>query len=90
MQYCLKYLYIEYFLAVKGLGSLKFLACHTRLYLSCGLVFNVDVMSITLNTNNLVSGPPLQIPFAWLLIFEVYTVSNFEVWIGSRGSLLGG
>ena len=29
MQYCLKYLYIEYFLAVKGLGSLKFLACHT-------------------------------------------------------------
>ena len=28
-QYCLKYLYIEYFLAVKGLGSLKFLACHT-------------------------------------------------------------
>ena len=28
MQYCLKYLYIEYFLAVKGLGSLKFLVCH--------------------------------------------------------------
>ena len=28
MQYCLKYLYIEYFLVVKGLGSLKFLACH--------------------------------------------------------------
>ena len=27
--YCLKYSYIEYFLAVKGLGSLKFLACHT-------------------------------------------------------------
>ena len=28
MQYCLKYSYIEYFLAVKGLRSLKFLACH--------------------------------------------------------------
>ena len=28
MWYCLKYLYIEYFLAVKGPGSLKFLACH--------------------------------------------------------------
>ena len=27
--YCLEYLYIEYFLVVKGLGSLKFLACHT-------------------------------------------------------------
>ena len=31
MQYCLKYLYIEYFLAVKDLGSLKFLACHIRI-----------------------------------------------------------
>ena len=30
MQDCLKYLYIEYFLAVKGLGSLKFLACHIK------------------------------------------------------------
>ena len=28
MWYCLKYLYVEYFLVVKGLGSLKFLACH--------------------------------------------------------------
>ena len=31
MQYCLKYLYIEYFLVVKGLGSLKFLVCHTNI-----------------------------------------------------------
>ena len=48
-----------------------------------------DVMSIVLNTNNPVSGSPLQIPFAWLLIFEVYTVSNLEFWVGSRSSLLG-
>ena len=30
MWYCLKYLYLKYFLAVKGLGSLKFLACHNK------------------------------------------------------------
>ena len=29
MQYCLKYLYLKYFLAVKGLGSPNSLACHT-------------------------------------------------------------
>ena len=34
MWYCLKYLYIEYFLAVKGLGSLKFLACHIHTSIS--------------------------------------------------------
>ena len=47
----------------------------------CGLVFDVDVMSIALNTNNLVSGYPLQIPFAWLFVFEVYMVSNLKGWV---------
>ena len=34
-RYCLKYSFIEYFLAVKGLGSLKFLACHSSFLTSC-------------------------------------------------------
>ena len=55
-----------------------------------GLVFYVDVMSIALNTNNLVSGSPLQIPLAWLFIFEVYTISNVEGWVVSGYSVLRG
>ena len=50
---------------------------------ACGLVFYVDVMSVALNTNNPVSGSPLQIPFAWLFIFEVYMISNVEGWVVS-------
>ena len=57
---------------------------------ACGLVFYVDVMSITLNTNNLVSRSPLQIPFAWLFIFKIYTISNIEGWVVSGGSVLRG
>ena len=57
---------------------------------SCSLVFDVDVMSIALNTDNLVSGSPLQIPFAWLFVFEVYTISNLKGWVVSGDSLLGG
>ena len=30
LEYSMQYLYIEYFLVVKGLGLLKFLACHTH------------------------------------------------------------
>ena len=60
------------------------------LCLSCGLVFDVDVMSIVLNMNNPVSRSPLQIPFAWLFVFEVYTVSNLEGWVVSGSSLLSG
>ena len=37
--YCLKYLYIEYFLAVKGLGSLKFLVFHTNIVRTCCILF---------------------------------------------------
>ena len=56
MQYCLKYLYIEYFLAVKGLGSLKFLACHTctrAIYLCvhldiCGVLVGRELCRICL------------------------------------------
>ena len=42
--------------------------------LPVGLVFYVDVMSVALNTNNLVSGSPLQIPLAWLFVLK-YTRS---------------
>ena len=45
---------------------------------SCSLVFNVNVMSIALNMDNLVSGSPLQIPFARLFVFEVYMISNLK------------
>ena len=36
---------------------------------ACGLVFYVDVMSVALNTNNLVSGSPLQIPTCLVVYF---------------------
>ena len=55
-----------------------------------GLVFYVDVMSIVLNTNNLVSRSPLQIPLAWLFIFEVHMISNVEGWVVSGYSVLRG
>ena len=34
-----------------------------------GLIFYVDEMPIALNADNSVSGSPLEVPFAWLLIF---------------------
>ena len=55
-----------------------------------GLVLYVEVTSVALNTNNPVSGSPLQIPLAWLFIFEVYTISNVEGWIVSGYSVLRG
>ena len=55
---------------------------------ACGLVFYVDVMSVVLNTNNLISGSPLQIPLAWLFIFEVHMISNVEGWVVSGYSVL--
>ena len=35
---------------------------------ACGLVFYVDVLSVVLNTNNPVSGSPLQIPLAFFFL----------------------
>ena len=58
--------------------------------LSCSLVFNVDVMSVALNTDNPVSGSPLQVPFAWLVVFEVYMISNLKCRVFSGNSLLVG
>ena len=43
-----------------------------------GLIFYVDEMSIMLNADNSVSRSPLEVPFAWLLIFEVDMVSNLK------------
>ena len=43
-----------------------------------GLIFDVDEMSIMLNVDNLISGSPLEVPFSWLLILEVYSVSYLK------------
>ena len=43
-----------------------------------GLVFYVDEVSITLNVDNLVSRSPLEVPFSWLFVFEVDSVSYLE------------
>ena len=43
----------------------------TRLGLSCGLIFNMKVVSVMLYMDNLISTSPFQIPFAWLFIFKV-------------------
>ena len=48
------------------------------------------MMSIALDTNNLVSRSPLQIPLAWLFIFEVHMISNIEGWVVSGYSVLRG
>ena len=57
---------------------------------SCSLGFDADVMSVALNTDNPVSGSPLQVPFAYLFVFEVYTISNLKGSVVSGNSLLGG
>ena len=56
MQYCLKYLYIEYFLAVKGLGSLKFLVCHTMKQLDFGKHWDEVMWSVWLHCRNCASS----------------------------------
>ena len=58
--------------------------------LPVGLVFYVDVMSVVLNMNNPVSRSPLQIPLAWLFVFEVHMISNVEGWVVSGYSVLRG
>ena len=55
----------------------------------CSLVFDVDVMSAALNMANLVSGSPLQIPLAWLFVFEVYMISNLKGWVVSGRQSFG-
>ena len=49
-----------------------------RLYFVCGLVFNMQKMSIVLNLDNSVSGSPLEIPFAGLLLLEIYPITYFK------------
>ena len=52
----------------------------TRSCLSCGLIFNMNIMSIMLYMDNPISSSPFQISFSRWLVFEMYSVSNFEVW----------
>ena len=47
------------------------------------LVFNVDEVSISLNTDNPVSGSPLLIPFSRLFILEVHTITILKSWLVS-------
>ena len=47
-------------------------------YFSCGLVFNMQKMSIMLNLENSVSGSPLEILFARLLVLEIYPISYLK------------
>ena len=50
----------------------------TGSYFSCGLVFNVQNMSIMLNLDNSVSGSLLEVPFSGLLVLEIYPISYFK------------
>ena len=49
-----------------------------RSYFSCGLVFNMQKMSVVLNLDNSVSGSPLEIPFSGLLLLEIYSVTYLK------------
>ena len=50
----------------------------TRPYFSSSLVLNVMEVSVMLNLDNPISRSPLKVPFARLLIFEIYSVSYLE------------
>ena len=67
----------------------KYFILHiARLYFPCGLDFNMQKMSITLNLDNSVSRSPLEIPFAGLLVLEIYPISYFKRgWCPDHGLL---
>ena len=46
---------------------------------SCRLVFYVEVVSIVLYADDPVTSSPLQVPFARLLVFKEYSVTNFKI-----------
>ena len=61
-----------------------------RSYFSCGLVFNMQKMSIALNLDNSVSGSQLEIPFARLLVLEIYSITYLKRgWYHVHGLLCG-
>ena len=47
-------------------------------YFSCGLVFNMQKVSIMLILDNSVSRSPLEVPFARLFVLEIYPISYFK------------
>ena len=49
-----------------------------RSYFSCSLVLNMQKMSVMLNLDNSVSGSPLEIPFAGLLVLEIYSITYLK------------
>ena len=48
------------------------------LVFSSSLIFDVNVVSITLNTGNMISGPPFQVPLSWLFVLEVNSITYLE------------
>ena len=40
----------------------------------------MEVVSIVLSINNPVSRAPFEVPFAWLFVFEIDSVTYFEGW----------
>ena len=58
---------------------LKYYILHiARLYFSCGLVFNMQKMSVMLNSDNSVSESSLEVPFAGLLVLETHSITNLK------------
>ena len=49
-----------------------------RSHFSCGLVFDMQKVSIMLNLDNSVSGSPLEIPFTGLFVLKIYPISYFK------------
>ena len=65
--------------AQKFQWHLKYYILHiARSYFSCGLVFNMQKMSIMLNMDNSVSGSALEIPFSGLFVLKIYPISYFK------------
>ena len=52
------------------------------------LIFNVQTMSIALKTDNSVPRSPFEVPFSWLLVFEIDSVAYVKGWWFSIHGLL--
>ena len=50
-----------------------------ELIFSCSLVFSMEEVSVGLCADNPVTSSPLLVPFARLLVFKEYSVTNFKI-----------
>ena len=76
------------FTSQNSIGGSSIMSDIARPCLSSGLVFDMYEMSIALNADNLISRSPFQVPFARLLVLEIYTISYLEGWFVSCHFLL--